>query len=56
MQEQASHAQGDSFKGRVFASPRARREALDKGIDIASIKGTGPGGRVVFEDVASFKT
>lgn len=45
----------DSFKGRVFASPRARREALDKGIDIAKVKGTGPGGRIIHEDVAAFK-
>lgn len=51
-----AHAEGDSFKGRVFASPRARREALDRGIDIAHVKGSGPGGRIVFEDVVSFKS
>ena len=34
----------DSYKGRVFASPLARREAIEKGIDIASVKGSGPGG------------
>ncbi|MFY0648090.1 pyruvate dehydrogenase complex dihydrolipoamide acetyltransferase [Sulfitobacter geojensis] len=36
---------------RVFASPLARRIAADKGLDLASIKGSGPRGRVVKADV-----
>ena len=36
---------------RVFASPLARRIATQKGIDLASIKGTGPNGRIVRADV-----
>lgn len=41
-----------SNKGdRVFASPLARRIAKESGVDIASVKGTGPHGRVVQRDV-----
>jgi pyruvate dehydrogenase E2 component (dihydrolipoamide acetyltransferase) len=36
---------------RVIASPAARRLALDRGVDLASIKGTGPGGRITREDI-----
>ena len=36
---------------RVFASPLARRIAADKGLDLASIKGSGPRGRIVKADV-----
>ncbi|HET7759255.1 MAG TPA: dihydrolipoamide acetyltransferase family protein [Gaiellaceae bacterium] len=37
--------------GRVKASPLARRIARERGIDLASVRGTGPEGRVVAEDV-----
>ena len=37
--------------GRVKASPLARRLARERGIDIATLTGTGPDGRVVAEDV-----
>jgi pyruvate dehydrogenase E2 component (dihydrolipoamide acetyltransferase) len=44
----AAHAgSGD----RVIASPLAKRIAADKGIDLSTIKGTGPGGRIVKADV-----
>jgi len=36
---------------RVFASPLARRIAKQKGIDIASLLGSGPHGRIVLKDV-----
>ncbi|KLK92196.1 branched-chain alpha-keto acid dehydrogenase subunit E2 [Microvirga vignae] len=36
---------------RVFASPLAKRIAKDAGIDIASIRGSGPHGRIVEKDV-----
>lgn len=36
---------------RIFASPLARKIAEEKGIDLASIDGTGPGGRIVRKDV-----
>jgi pyruvate dehydrogenase E2 component (dihydrolipoamide acetyltransferase) len=37
--------------GRVKASPLARRIAKERGIDLAQLRGTGPEGRVVAEDV-----
>ena len=43
----APAASGD----RVIASPLAKRIAAEKGIDLATIKGTGPGGRIVKADV-----
>ncbi len=39
--------------GRIKASPLARKIAAEKNIDLASLKGTGPGGRIVEKDVAS---
>lgn len=36
---------------RIFASPLARRLALDKGIDLHQIQGSGPYGRIVRRDV-----
>lgn len=36
---------------RVFASPLARRIAADTGVDLASISGSGPHGRIVKADV-----
>ncbi|MFY7852222.1 MAG: biotin/lipoyl-containing protein, partial [Brevundimonas sp.] len=36
---------------RVFASPLARRLAKEAGLDLKSIKGTGPRGRIVRSDV-----
>ena len=40
---------------RVIASPRAKALAADRGIDLSTIRGTGPGGRIVEEDVLSAK-
>jgi pyruvate dehydrogenase E2 component (dihydrolipoamide acetyltransferase) len=37
--------------GRIKASPLARRIARERGIDLRSVAGTGPEGRVVAEDV-----
>jgi pyruvate dehydrogenase E2 component (dihydrolipoamide acetyltransferase) len=37
--------------GRIIASPLARRIAQEKGVDLASINGSGPGGRIVQADV-----
>jgi pyruvate dehydrogenase E2 component (dihydrolipoamide acetyltransferase) len=42
---------------RIFASPLARRMAKQAGIDLASLKGSGPNGRIVKADIeASGKT
>jgi pyruvate dehydrogenase E2 component (dihydrolipoamide acetyltransferase) len=37
--------------GRLIASPNARRMAEELGIDLSTVIGTGPGGRIVSEDV-----
>ena len=44
-------ANGAAPGGRVFASPLARRIAKEAGLDVATIKGSGPHGRVVERDV-----
>ncbi|MBI4967117.1 MAG: E3 binding domain-containing protein, partial [Rhodospirillales bacterium] len=36
---------------RIFASPLARRLARERGLDLASIRGSGPNGRIVKIDV-----
>ena len=38
-------------EGRVSASPRARRIAGERGLDIAAVTGSGPGGRIVAGDL-----
>jgi pyruvate dehydrogenase E2 component (dihydrolipoamide acetyltransferase) len=48
IKQPAPSGEGD---GRVKASPLARRIARDRGIDLRSVAGTGPEGRVVAEDV-----
>jgi pyruvate dehydrogenase E2 component (dihydrolipoamide acetyltransferase) len=40
-----------SGDGRVKASPLARRMANEKGLDLAALSGSGPGGRIVKADV-----
>ena len=40
---------------RIFASPLARRIAAQKGIDLSTLTGTGPHGRIVRADVESAK-
>ncbi|XP_041657901.1 dihydrolipoyllysine-residue acetyltransferase component of pyruvate dehydrogenase complex, mitochondrial [Cheilinus undulatus] len=41
-------------KGRVFASPLAKKLAAEKGIDLAQVSGTGPDGRITRKDIDSF--
>ncbi|CAM5643643.1 hypothetical protein SALBM311S_11880 [Streptomyces alboniger] len=40
--------------GRLLASPNARRVAADTGVDLTAVRGTGPGGRIVSEDVEEY--
>jgi 2-oxoisovalerate dehydrogenase E2 component (dihydrolipoyl transacylase) len=39
--------------GRIMTSPANRRRAHEAGIDLASVVGTGPGGRIVREDLTA---
>jgi len=41
-----------SGNGRIKASPLARRLARERGIDLATLRGTGPEGRIVADDVS----
>ena len=47
--EQALHATDTG--GRHLASPLARRMASERGLDIAQVRGSGPGGRIIKRDV-----
>ncbi|GBQ35083.1 pyruvate dehydrogenase complex dihydrolipoamide acetyltransferase [Komagataeibacter saccharivorans] len=46
-----SAAPAASSGKRVFASPLARRIAAQKGVDLSTLKGSGPNGRIVRRDV-----
>jgi pyruvate dehydrogenase E2 component (dihydrolipoamide acetyltransferase) len=57
--ESAAGPQGDplaaAVAGNIKISPKARRLAKEHGVDITKIKGTGPGGEIVAEDVLAVK-
>ncbi|HEX8959655.1 MAG TPA: dihydrolipoamide acetyltransferase family protein, partial [Solirubrobacterales bacterium] len=38
-------------EGRIFVSPRARRIAEERGLDLYTVVGSGPGGRIMEKDV-----
>ncbi|MFI4897960.1 MAG: pyruvate dehydrogenase complex dihydrolipoamide acetyltransferase [Phycisphaerales bacterium JB059] len=42
--------------GRIFASPLARKIAQEQGVDLGSLSGTGPSGRIVKADVEAAST
>jgi pyruvate dehydrogenase E2 component (dihydrolipoamide acetyltransferase) len=46
---------GHADTDRVFASPLARRIAQQAGIDLSTIKGTGPNGRIVRADIENLQ-
>ncbi len=50
----AKHSEGADPSSRIKASPLAKRLAKDAGIDLASVKGTGPNGRILKADIESF--
>ncbi len=47
-------ADGNGTHERVFASPLARKLAGESGIDLKTVHGTGPSGRIVRKDVETF--
>src|SRR5206468_3664743 len=51
VQESPAPAAAPSNGGRIKASPLARRMARERGIDLASLTGSGPDGRIIAEDV-----
>ena len=50
-QEAPQDAAIASGNGRIKASPLARRMARERGVELSGIRGTGPDGRIVAEDV-----
>jgi pyruvate dehydrogenase E2 component (dihydrolipoamide acetyltransferase) len=40
---------------RIIASPKAKKLARDGGVDLAGLRGTGPGGRIIARDVENAK-
>ncbi|MFD9396724.1 dihydrolipoamide acetyltransferase family protein [Streptomyces sp. NPDC060000] len=44
----------NSSGSRLLASPNARRVAADAGVALTVVRGTGPGGRIVSEDVEEY--
>lgn len=44
---------GEPRRSAPFASPAARRIARERGIELAAVRGSGPGGRIVVRDVAA---
>lgn len=49
-----SEESGDDHSARIKASPLARKTAQQQGVSLADIAGTGPGGRIIQEDVLAF--
>ena len=49
-------SQSEPSKGRALATPALRKMAQDIGIDINSINGSGPGGRITKEDIVNFQS
>jgi pyruvate dehydrogenase E2 component (dihydrolipoamide acetyltransferase) len=49
--EQTAAGNGSSDGRRLFATPLVRRIARERGIDLATVKGTGPAGRIVRRDL-----
>ena len=49
--KQSSAGTGENGDGRVKASPVARRMASEMSVDLSSVEGSGPGGRIVKADV-----
>ncbi|WP_018996932.1 pyruvate dehydrogenase complex dihydrolipoamide acetyltransferase [Hirschia maritima] len=54
-QTPSAPAAAASNGSRVFASPLAKRIAAEKGLDLSTIQGTGPRGRIVKADVINAK-
>ena len=52
----APQAHVENSGNRVFASPLARRQAKEAGVDVGRIQGSGPHGRVIARDVESAKS
>ncbi|CAL7962516.1 Dihydrolipoyllysine-residue acetyltransferase component of pyruvate dehydrogenase complex [Alphaproteobacteria bacterium] len=52
--ETSPHSVASDNGQKIFASPLAKRIAKDQNVDLRSLDGTGPGGRIVKNDVLGF--
>jgi pyruvate dehydrogenase E2 component (dihydrolipoamide acetyltransferase) len=55
-EEEPGEARGDNGRGRVKASPLARKMAAESGLELSGVSGTGPGGRIVKRDIEAAGT
>ncbi|CAF4746639.1 unnamed protein product [Rotaria sp. Silwood1] len=53
-EQKTTSTRSSSDDDRIVASPFARKIAQEKGIDLDSIQGSGPNGRIIAEDVEKF--
>lgn len=53
--DKAKKTDSDSGDDRIKVSPLAKKMAEEKGIDLESVKGTGPDGRIVKKDIEEYK-
>lgn len=53
--EKESSTDSSSNDGRIKASPLAKKMAEDKGIDLKSVDGSGPEGRIIKRDIENYK-
>jgi pyruvate dehydrogenase E2 component (dihydrolipoamide acetyltransferase) len=53
---QAAKAVESTPAGRLIVSPLAARMAAEAGLDLRSLKGTGPGGRIIKRDIETAKS
>ena len=54
-QQKEAVKEGSEANGRIKASPLARKMAEDQGIDLGSVQGSGPNGRVVKRDIEEYE-
>jgi len=52
--EAVAEAPVERLEERILASPAAKRLAREYGVDLAQVRGTGPDGRIVEEDIRRF--
>jgi pyruvate dehydrogenase E2 component (dihydrolipoamide acetyltransferase) len=52
--DNGAEASDDAGGGRAFAAPSTRRYAREQGVDLTDVEGSGPGGRVLREDVDAY--
>ncbi|HNE92860.1 MAG TPA: pyruvate dehydrogenase complex dihydrolipoamide acetyltransferase [Chitinophagaceae bacterium] len=51
----SNNTQTNVNEGRVFASPLAKKIAIDKGIDLKNVKGSGDNGRIIKSDIETYQ-